>query len=102
MLGFAQGKYLQGDNIKDSDGVGMTSGNLQLMDIDKHTASQGKGGYVLLTDYGARLGYVHWGNDVNIHHCIVCSSGGITLMYENQLSNEKMTATLNATGWHTE
>lgn len=103
MLGFAHGKYLNDNNEEeDSYGVGMTSGNLQLMDIDKHTESEGKGGYVLLTDYGARLGYVHWGNDVNIHHCIVCSSGGVTLMYENQLSNEKTIATLNATGWHTE
>ena len=98
-LGFAHGKYLQGDNIKDSDGVGMSSGNLQLVDIDNHNTSEGKGGYVLLTDYGARLGYVHWGNDINIHHCIVCSSGGIALIYEDQLSNTKKTATLNANGW---
>lgn len=103
MLGFAHGKYLQGDNIKDSDGVGMTSGNLQLVDIDNRTA-HGRGGYVLLTDYGARLGYVNWGLDpsVHIHHCIVCSQGGISLIYENDSSGKKIknTATLNATGWH--
>ena len=104
MLGFAHGKYLQGDNIKDSDGVGMTSGNLQLVDIDNRTA-HGRGGYVLLTDYGARLGYVNWGLDpsVHIHHCIVCSQGGISLIYEDDSSGgegNKKTATLNATGWH--
>lgn len=103
-LGFAHGKYLQGDNIKDSDGVGMTSGNLQLVDIDNREA-HGRGGYILLTDYGARLGYVNWGLDpsVHIHHCIICSQGGISLIYEDDSSGGegiKKTATLNATGWH--
>jgi hypothetical protein len=59
---------------------------------------------VLLTDYGARLGYVSWNqyDTTYIHNCIVCSSGGISFIYEDSFSNVKHTATLNDKGWHTE
>lgn len=101
MLGYAHGTYSEGDNIKDSYGVGMCSANLQLTNIDS-PIKKSHGGYVLLTDYGARLGYVNWGeyDTTYIHHCIVCSQGGISLIYEDSFSNVKHTATLNATGWH--
>lgn len=100
-LGYAHGTYSNGDSIEDSYGVGMCSANLQLANIDK-PIKRSHGGYVLLTDYGARLGYVNWGeyDTTYIHHCIVCSQGGISLIYENSFSNVKQTATLNATGWH--
>lgn len=103
MLGYAHGTYSEGDNIKDSYGVGMCSANLQLTNIDS-PIKKSHGGYVLLTDYGARLGYVNWGeyDTTYIHHCIVCSQGGISLIYKDSFSNVKHTATLNATGWHTE
>lgn len=102
MLGYAHGTYSDGDNTKkDSYGVGMCSANLQLTNIDS-PIKKSHGGYVLLTDYGARLGYVNWGeyDTTYIHHCIVCSKGGISLIYEDSFSNVKHTATLNATGWH--
>lgn len=102
MLGYAHGMYSDGDNTKkDSYGVGMCSANLQLTNIDS-PIKKSHGGYVLLTDYGARLGYVNWGeyDTTYIHHCIVCSKGGISLIYEDSFSNVKHTATLNATGWH--
>lgn len=102
MLGYAHGTYSDGDNIKkDSYGVGMCSANLQLTNIDS-PIKKSHGGYVLLTDYGARLGYVNWGeyDTTYIHHCIVCSKGGISLIYKDSFSNVKHTATLNATGWH--
>lgn len=102
MLGYAHGTYSDGDNTKkDSYGVGMCSANLQLTNIDS-PIKKSHGGYVLLTDYGARLGYVNWGeyDTTYIHHCIVCSKGGISLIYENSFSNVKHTATLDATGWH--
>lgn len=102
MLGYAHGTYSDGDNIKkESYGVGMCSANLQLTNIDS-PIKKSHGGYVLLTDYGARLGYVNWGeyDTTYIHHCIVCSRGGISLIYEDSFSNVKHTATLNATGWH--
>lgn len=101
MLGYAHGTYSEGDNIKDSYGVGMCSANLQLTNIDS-PIKKSHGGYVLLTDYGARLGYVNWGeyDTTYIHHCIMCSQGGISLIYEDSFSNVKHTATLNATGWH--
>lgn len=102
MLGFAYGTYLDDNNEENrSYGVGMTSGNLQLTNIDSPTRKS-HGGYVLLTDYGARLGYVSWGeyDTTYIHHCIVCSKGGVSLIYEDSYNHKNKTATLNATGWH--
>ena len=103
MLGYAHGSYSDGDNKKESYGVGMSSANLQLTDIDSRVKGS-YGGYVLLTDYGARLGYVSWNqyDTTYIHNCIVCSSGGISFIYEDSFSNVKHTATLNDKGWHTE
>lgn len=102
MLGFAYGTYLDDNNEENrSYGVGMTSGNLQLTNIDS-PIKKSHGGYVLLTDYGARLGYVNWGeyDTTYIHHCIVCSKGGVSLIYEDSYNHKNKTATLNATGWH--
>ena len=102
MLGFAYGTYLDDNNEENrSYGVGMTSGNLQLTNIDS-PIKKSHGGYVLLTDYGARLGYVSWGeyDTTYIHHCIVCSKGGVSLIYEDSYNHKNKTATLNATGWH--
>lgn len=103
MLGYAHGTYSDGNKKEESYGVGMCSTNVSLTDIDNTKARGQQGGYVLLTDYGARLGYIDWGRDfsIHIHHCIVCSSGGISLIYEDDSSGKQITktATLNDKGW---
>lgn len=89
------------DNDVETHGIGLTAGGLNLSDLDSGNgvAWQHSGGYIFMTNAGARLGYREYLYDNRIqHNRIILNGNSITATIYNAYNNEKHSLVFSADG----
>lgn len=89
------------DNNAETHGIGLTAGGLDLSDLDSGNGVewQHSGGYIFMTNAGARLGYREYLYDNRIqHNRILLNGNSITATIYNAYTNEKHSLVFSADG----
>ena len=89
------------DNDAETHGIGLTAGGLNLSDLDSGNgvAWQHSGGYIFMTNAGARLGYREYLYDNRIqHNHIILNGNSITARIYNAYTNEEHRLVFSADG----
>ena len=89
------------DNDAETHGIGLTAGGLDLSDLDSGNgvAWQHSGGYIFMTNAGARLGYREYLYDNRIqHNHIILNGNSITAKIYNAYTNEEHKLVFSADG----
>lgn len=89
------------DNDAETHGIGLTAGGLNLSDLDSDNGVewQHSGGYIFMTNAGARLGYREYLYDNKIqHNRIILNGNSITATIYNAYSNVEHKLVFSADG----
>ena len=89
------------DNDAETHGIGLTAGGLNLSDLDSGNGVewQHSGGYIFMTNAGARLGYREYLYDNRIqHNRIILNGNSITATIYNAYSNVEHKLVFSADG----